>query len=108
LRRAGAPQIRFEPATKLNSPAKLIETLSWQTVSTDGPIHALASVHCRQITYAVRMLCGADEEATYEQETEAIVGTFMHAAVAVEGSTTYGTSGQRYEAAVALRRETDP
>ena len=26
LRRAGAPQIRFEPATNLNSPAKLIET----------------------------------------------------------------------------------
>jgi hypothetical protein len=40
-------------------------------------------------------------------ETEGIVSSFMQEAVAVEGQTTYGTSGQRFEAARALQRDTD-
>jgi hypothetical protein len=107
LARAGAAPIRFEPASKINSAAKLIETLSWRMIETDGAVHALKSPHCRQIAHVVRMLCGASEAMSDEQETEAIVGTFMQSAQAVEGHTTYGTSGQRYEAAVALRRAVD-
>ncbi len=107
LTRADAPPIRFEPATKINTPGKLIETLSWRMLPTDGPIHALASTHCRQIAHVVRMLCGAVQSMSDEQETEGIVGTFMHAAISLEGATTYGTTGQRYEAAMALRREVD-
>ena len=108
ISRAGAvPAIRFEPASRINTPAKLIETLSWRLLPTDGAIHALTSSHCRDISYALRMLCGAYETITAEQEAEGIVGTLMHEAIPVEGFTTYGTSGQRYEAAVALRREVD-
>lgn len=107
LARAGAPPIRFEPAARINAPAKLIETLSWQMIDTDGAVHALKSEHCRQIAHVVRTLCGATEAMTDEQEAEAIVATFMHSAEPREGLTTYGTSGQRYEAAVALRRAVD-
>jgi hypothetical protein len=108
LTRADAPPIRFEPATKINTPGKLIETLSWRMLPTDGAIHALAGTHCRQIAYVVRMLCGAVRSMSDEQETEGIIGTFMHSAMVTEGAhTTYGTTGQRYEAAMALRREVD-
>jgi hypothetical protein len=107
LTRAGAASIRFGPATRINSPAKLIETLSWQMLDTDGAVHALKGEHCRSIAHVVRMLCGVSETITAAEEAEAIVGTFMQSAEPVEGHTTYGTSGQRYEAAVALRRALD-
>jgi hypothetical protein len=107
LTRADAPAIRFEPASKMNTPAKLIETLTWRMIDTDGAVHALTGAHCRQITYVVRMLCGAHEAMTEADEAIAIVGDFMLGAVAVEGLTSYGNGQQRYEAAVGLRRETD-
>jgi len=107
LHRAGATPIRFEPATKINTPAKLIETLSWRMTDTDGLVHALEGKHCRQIAYVIRMLCGASQGMSDRQEAEGIVCTFMSGAEMVEGHTTYGTPGQRYEAAVALRRVAD-
>jgi len=108
LDRAGAQSIRFEPAKLINAPAKLIETLSWMVTETDGAVPKLTGDHCRQIAYAVRLLCGASELLSAEQEAEGIIGTLMSEAVPIEGLTTYGTTGQRYEAAVALRPETDP
>lgn len=36
-----------------------------------------------------------------------IIGTFISGAVAIEEHTTYGSSAQRYEAAVALQRDLD-
>lgn len=107
LSRADAAPIRFEPAARINNPTRLIETLSWQTLPTDGAIHALKADHCREISYAVRMLCGIHETMTDAQEAEGIVADLMSAADLVEGHTTYGTPGQRYEAAVALRRAID-
>jgi hypothetical protein len=107
LHRADAPTIRFEPASRINTPAKLIETLSWQTLPTDGPIHALKADHCRQIAYVIRMLCGRSELLAAKEEAAGIVGTFLSEAEAVDGHTTYGTPPQKYEAAVALRREID-
>jgi hypothetical protein len=108
LTRADAPAIRFEPASRINTPTKLIETLNWQMSRQDGAVHALKGEHCRVISQVVRMLCDAGEAISAEQEAEAIVGTFLHAAQPVDGEhTTYGTSGQRYEAAVALRRAVD-
>ena len=107
LARAGAHAIRFEPATKINAPTKLIETLSWMMLDTDGAVLPLKGEHCRQISHVVRMLCGATETLTAEQEAEGIIGTLMHEAIAVEGRSTYGTPGQRYEAAIGLRRAVD-
>ena len=93
LHRADATPIRFEPATRINAPAKLIETLSWRMSDTDGAVHALKAEHCRQIAYVCRMLCSVTGAMTDRQEAEAIVGTFMHGAEQVEGHTTYGTPG---------------
>ena len=39
-RAGGAPSIRFEPASNINAPMRLIETLSWQRVNTDRPLFA--------------------------------------------------------------------
>jgi hypothetical protein len=105
LTRAGVDAIRFEPATRINQPMRLIETLSWQTQPSDGPVRAFRSVHCQPIAYVVRMLCGCADRLSGTQEAEGIVGTFLLGAEAIEGCTTYGTSGQRYEAAIALRRD---
>ena len=107
LERASAGPIRFEPAAKINSPTKLIETLSWRMIESDGAVHALNTGHCREIALVVRMLCGASEAMTDEQEASGIVGTFMQSAIAVAGHTTYEPGGRAYEAAVALRRELD-
>jgi len=108
LRRVDAPSIRFEPASRINNPARCIEAICWQALPTDGAIHAFKAEHCREISYVIRMLCGASKAMRDEQEADAIVGELMHVAVAIEGHTTYGTTSQRYEAAIALRREGDP
>jgi hypothetical protein len=107
LTRGAAAPIRFEPAAKINSPTKLIETLSWRMIESDGAVHALNAGHCRQIAHVVRMLCGAHEAMSDEQEAAGIVRTFMQGAVAVNGRTSYEPGAGAYEAAVALRRELD-
>jgi hypothetical protein len=107
LRRQDAPAIRFEPASKINAPGKLIETLSWRMIPTDGAVHDLKGGHCRQVAHVVRMLCGATKRASDEQNTAGIVGAFLQGAVPVHGMTTYGTSAQRYEAATAMQRDAD-
>jgi hypothetical protein len=112
LSRAGAQPLRFEPAARINTPMRLIETLAWRSLPSDGKVPALKGDHCSDIAYVVRMLCGIGTAQTDEQYTAGIVGTFMQAAQLVELKTkdgaapltTYGTSGQRYEAAMALRR----
>jgi hypothetical protein len=87
---------------------KLIETLSWRALHTDASIPAFKAPHCQQIAHVIRMLCGAVETLSDEQEAAGIVATFMSSAVETDVPvTTYGTAGQRYEAAIALRRETD-
>lgn len=103
--RAGAPDISFEPASAINSPTKVIELLSWQLMPNDGAVLALTSEHCREISYVLRMLCAVAEARTHAEEADAIVSTYTQGATAVEGFTTYGTSPQRYEASMALRRE---
>lgn len=102
LRRAGAPSIRLEPIRVVNSPPRLIETITGWASHTDGAIPALKGEHCRLIAHVVRMLCGASATITAEQEATAIIGTYQAAATAVEGMTTHGTSAQRHESASAL------
>lgn len=107
LSRAGAQPLRFEPASRLNNPARLIESISWQTVPTDGPIHKITADHCRQIAHVVRMLCGLHDSITEAQEADAIVADLLSASDQVDGCTSYGTPAQRYEAAMSLRRAVD-
>jgi hypothetical protein len=102
LTRAGAHGIRFEPFKVLNTPARLVEALSGWALPTDGATPAFKTEHCRAITHVVRMLCGTTETITAEQESAAILSAYLNAATRVEGFTTYGTTGQRYEAAQAL------
>jgi hypothetical protein len=107
LRRAGAPSLRFEPAAQINSPNRLHDALSWWMLPSDGAVPAFKGDHCRQIAHVVRMLCGFAGTLSATQEAAGIVATYIGAAQRVEGHTTYGTSGQRYEAAAALQRALD-
>jgi hypothetical protein len=109
LSRAGAPPIAFEPATRITNPMKLIETLNWSVLPTDGATPVFRGEHCQKIVFVIRMLCGAAETLTAEQEAAGIVSTFLSGAVEAEHAvTTHGTGGQKYEAVLALRREIDP
>lgn len=107
LRRFAAPPIRFEPATRINAPNKLIESLSWQTLPTDSAPPAYKSEHCRLIAHAVRMLCGHADTVSAREEVTGVIGAFLESAEGVEGTTTYGTTQQRYEAAAALQRQVE-
>jgi hypothetical protein len=107
LYRGDARPVRFEPFKLIASPMRLIESLMSQRLPSDGEVLPLKGDHCRRIALAINRLCGASQTITAEQESAGVVGTFTMAAVAVEGHTTYGTSGQRYEAVKALSRELD-
>jgi hypothetical protein len=107
LYRADAQPLRFEPASRINQPPRLIEDLSWQTLRSDGAVHALKGEHARLVAHVVRMLTDAAQALDEEAQTRGIVATFLADAQAVEGHTTYGTTAQRYEAADALQRDLD-
>jgi hypothetical protein len=104
LRRVGAPPLRFEPVTRLSNPTRLREVLEGCSLHTDGEAPGFKAEHTYAIAHVVRMLCGHFERLSAEAETVGIVDAFLGDAVAVEEHTTYGTTGQRYEAAVALQR----
>ena len=107
LTRLDAPPLRFEPASRINTPMRLIEDLTWQAIPTDDATPALKGDHCRVIAHVIRQLCGASKKMTDEQETMGIVGAYLGAASPIEGFTTYGTGPQRFEAVTALRRDLD-
>lgn len=107
LHRADAPALRFEPATRINTPLKLIESLNWRMLTTDGAIPAFKTDHCRQIGHVVRMLCGRTTTLSEADEAAGIVGTLMQSGEPVEGLTLYGTTAQRHEAGTALQRPLD-
>lgn len=107
LERRGAPPLRFEPAARINTPARLIEDLSWQMLPSDGAVPAFKAEHCRQIAHVVRMACGANTAITDAEETFGLISAFVSGAIVVEGHTTYGTTPQRYEAALSLQRDLD-
>ncbi len=107
LSRIQAPPIRFEPASKINTPARLVEVLSWQMLPTDEAVRAFKAEHCREIAYVIRMLTGLANTISEIDEVQAIVSDLLSDAEPVEGHTTYGTPAQRYSAATALRRAVD-
>lgn len=107
LRRADAPDLRFEPASRINQPPRLIETLCWGSLPSDGAVPAFKAEHCRMIALVIRQLCGVGEQLSAEDEAAGVVGTFLGAAQPVEGYSTHGTAPQRFEAATALQRGMD-
>lgn len=108
LYRAAAAALRFEPASRINQPARLVEDLSWQTLPSDGAVHAFKAEHCRAIAHVVRMVTDTSQLLSDEDESRGIVGAFIGLAEVREGFTTYGTTQQRYEAAEALQQDVDP
>lgn len=107
LERLDAPPLRFEPASRINTPMRLVEDRTWQGIPSDDPTPAYKGEHCRQIAHVVRQLCGTRRAMTDRDETEQIIGAYLGQARVVEGFTTHGTSPQRYEAARALQRDED-
>jgi Bifunctional DNA primase/polymerase, N-terminal/Primase C terminal 1 (PriCT-1) len=107
LARRAAPALRFEPASRINTPAKINEDLAWQTLPSDDAVPAFKGEHCRKIAHVIRMLCGIVDTWDAAQETEGIIGSYLSVAAEVEGFTTYGDSRDRYAAAAALRRDQD-
>ena len=107
LRRAGAPPLRFEPVTRLSNPTRLREVLEGCSLHTDGEVPGFKAEHTYAVAHVVRMLCGHFERLSAEAETLGIVDDLLLEAIPVDGHTTYGTSGQRYEAAAALRSSYD-
>lgn len=106
LRRLNSAALRFEPASRIGNAQRLADTLVWQLAPTDGDPYSWSNGQATKIARVVRLLCGTTKERTTTQETSLIVSTYLEAATRAEGCT-YGTSGQRYEAAVALRPEED-
>lgn len=107
LARMDAPTIRFEPASRINTPQKLKEDLTWQTLPTDDATPAFLGEHCNQIAHVIKMLCGVTAAQDAAQETANIIGAYLAVAKVVEGHTSYGSGPDRYAAAAALRREAD-
>ena len=111
LQRHDAPEILFEPASRINVPGQLTTDLDWQKIPTDGEGYGYTADHCHRIAHVVRLLCGATDMLTAEDETQHIVSTFLELAVQCDDPghllTTYGGSPQRYAAATALQREVD-
>jgi hypothetical protein len=108
LSRAGAPPLRFEPVTRVANPTRLREVLEGSALHTDGEPPGFKAEHTYAIAHVVRMLCGHAEGLSAEAETRGIVDAFLTDSTPVEGHTTYGTAGQRYEAAVALQHLPGP
>jgi len=107
FRRLDAPSIRFEPASRLNAPAKMIEDLSWQLLPSDDAVPAYKGEHVREIAHVARMLCQRGIEVNDKDETAGYVDAFLQSAQPIEKLTTYGNSRNHYEAAIALQREVD-
>ncbi len=105
--RAGELPIRFEPAGLVSTSRRLLTALGWQLQPGDGEPYGFKDEHARRIAHALRLLCGASREADEKGEARGIVVTFLGHAKEIEGHTTYGTDGQSYEAATALRGEID-
>jgi hypothetical protein len=107
LERLDAPPIRFEPASRINTPMRLIEDRTWQATPYDLATPPYKAEHCRILAHVIRQACGDERAMTDRHETEGIITAFLGGAQAIEKFTTYGTGPQRYEAVAALRRDVD-
>jgi hypothetical protein len=103
LYRMGADYIRFEPATQLLTPAKLIESLAFERDHSDGPIHTYLALHAREIADVAFLVCDASRAISDAEQFFSILSTYMQGSDPVTDCTTYGTAPQRFEAMQLLR-----
>jgi len=104
LERRGTRDIHFNPYSRLTNAARFRETICGQLRDRDGQLPGFKNEHLHQIEHVVRMLAAGFEAEDDAAVTDGIISTFLHDAErAEEGHTTYGTSQERYAAAVALR-----
>jgi hypothetical protein len=106
LDRLDAPAIEFNPASRIGKGDTLGGDLVWQLDPSDGEPYPWTNLQATKIARVVRLMCDASRAVTSRQETVQILTTYIEAAEEVEGNT-YGTTGERYEAAVLLRPELD-
>jgi hypothetical protein len=106
LDRLGAPELEFRPASRIAKGDTLGADLVWQLLPGDGAPYQWSNHQATRIARVVRWLCDASGAITSRQETAQILTTYIEAAEEVQGNT-YGTPGERYEAACALRPELD-
>ena len=105
-RGAAAPAIAFKPASRIGKGDTLAADLVWQLVDTDDKPYAWGNQQATSIALVVHWLCDASGAMTSRQETAQILTAFVESSEQVEGNT-YGTTGERYEAVVALRPQLD-
>lgn len=102
IERLDAPEIRFEPASKISSSQKLADELVWQLLPGDGDPYPWSNAQATTIARMIWLLCGTVKTATTKAETAHIVSTFIDAAAQQEGHT-HGNAAQRAEMAFLLR-----
>jgi hypothetical protein len=110
-RAGGAPPLKFEPAARaLNSPMKIMESMTGRRAPGDGMMWAIGNAHCREIRYVVEVLAQATAGDKDRIDVELILSMYMQRAERIDDLgplTTYGGRLQRYEAAKALSRSHD-
>lgn len=106
ISRDGAAHIHFEPATRLNKGTTLQESLSWQTIPTDGIPWPWSNAQCVTVVRIVNLLCAAGGKVSREQETESIATALMGQAQEVVGHIA-GSPAERYEAIANLKPPED-
>ena len=110
LARYDAPLLTFDPASVIGNGPKLIDALTWQLIDSDGDPFPWSNTQAQRIARMVRRVCKSDPTdpvRTMADDAAAAVVTLTHTAELREGCTTYGGSGERYEAVRALAPVTD-
>lgn len=107
LERLDAPTITFDPASHIAKGDTLLEALIWQTIDSDGEPFAWSKPQAQKIAGVVARLCQHKTTESLGAMADLVVTTLLQVAVPVEGRTTYGTGGQRFEAGVALTAPLD-
>ena len=107
LDRISAKPLRFKPASRITNGQHLNDDLVWQLVRSDGELHPWSNQQATKIAQVVGWFCESTALITAEQETAQIIRTYLDASDEVVGCRTYGTTAQRYDAAVALRSYVD-
>ena len=71
--------------SRINTPMRLIEDLTWQATRPTTRAHAFKGDHCRAIAHVIRQLCGVSRNDRRAGD-DGIVGTFLRRRASVRGS----------------------
>jgi hypothetical protein len=107
LDRIDAKSLHLKPASRISNGQHLNDDLVWQLIRADGELHPWSNQQANKIAQVIGWFCESSALITSEQQTAQIITTYMDGSDEILGCCTYGTPGERYEAAVALRSFTD-